>query len=121
MTEFQEKLKVKMDEYVKLVYSLTSKFPKEEIYGSANQWRRAALSVILNYIEGYARRRLLVRYNFIETSYGSFKESKYLQNFAKTQNYISETEYSKCVKLSEEIGAMLWTEIISIEKSLKRQ
>jgi four helix bundle protein len=106
MTDFQEKLKVKMDEYVRLVYSLTRKFPKEEMYGSANQLRRAALSIILNYIEGYARRRLLVRYNFLETSFGSFKESKYLQYFAKNQKYITEEEYIKLSKISEVIGAM---------------
>ncbi len=57
MNEYQEKLKSKMDEYAHLVYRLTKNFPKEELYGTTSQIRRAALSVVLNYIEGCARRK----------------------------------------------------------------
>lgn len=39
-----------MDEYVHLVYKLTKKFPKDELFGVTSQLRRSALSVILNYI-----------------------------------------------------------------------
>ena len=49
MTEFQDKLKKLMDEYVHFVYSVTRKFPKEEMYSSVSQWRRSTLSTILNY------------------------------------------------------------------------
>ena len=38
-----------MDEYVRLVYLETGKFPKDEIYGINSQLCRAALSVVLNY------------------------------------------------------------------------
>ena len=54
--DFKEKLKLKMDEYVHFVYNVTRKFPKEELYSSVSQWRRSTLSIILNYIEGYARK-----------------------------------------------------------------
>ena len=43
MTPFQEKLKLLMDEYVHFVYQVTKEFPKEEIYSSVSQWRRATL------------------------------------------------------------------------------
>ena len=78
MTWFHDELKAKMDNYVHLVYKLTKNFPKEELYGVISQLRRAALSVILNYIEGYARKKDKVYKNFLEISYGSLKESKYL-------------------------------------------
>ena len=105
---FHEKLRNKMDEYAHLVYSLTKNFPKEELYGVTSQLRRAALSVILNYIEGYARGRSKVHKNFIEISYGSLKESKYLLCFSLTEKYIQIKDFEKSVKLAEEIGAMLW-------------
>ena len=66
---YHEKLKNKMDEYVHVVYKLTRKFPKEEIYGVTSQLRRAALSVILNYIEGYARGKNKAHKNFLEISF----------------------------------------------------
>jgi len=78
---FPEQLKKKMDEYAHLVYKVTKDFPKEERYGIVSQLRRAALSVILNYIEGFARHKKAVKKNFWEISYGSLKESKYLLIF----------------------------------------
>lgn len=43
-------------ELVLLVYKVTESFPKSETYGIVSQMRRAALSVLLNIVEG-ARRR----------------------------------------------------------------
>ena len=78
MTKFQERLKRLMDEYVNFAYRVTRNFPREELYSSVSQWRRCSLSMVLSYIEGYARKKSLVQLNFLETSHGSFKESKYL-------------------------------------------
>jgi len=50
MNKYQEQLKKKMGEYVHFVYRVTRSFPKEELYGSVSQWRRATLSIVLNYI-----------------------------------------------------------------------
>ncbi len=116
---FKDKLKIKMDEYAHSTYKITRDFPKEELYGIVSQIRRAALSIVLNYIEGYARRRPAVQFNFFEISYGSLKESKYLLHFSLVEKYISEEEYKISLKLAEEIGAMLWTELKNLERSLK--
>lgn len=121
MGDFKEKLKLKMDEYTHFVYDATRKFPKEELYSSVSQWRRSTLSVILNYIEGYARKKSLVQLNFFEISYGSFKESKYLLFFSKKRKFITQDEYNEGLMLAEEIGKMLWTEMNSLEKSIKSQ
>lgn len=106
--KFSEQLKIKMDEYAHLVYKITKDFPKSEIYGVVSQLRRAALSVILNYIEGFARQKKAVKNNFWEISYGSLKESKYLLHFSLTEKYFNQTDYDKTIKLADEIGAMLW-------------
>ena len=97
-----------MNEFVKEVYNETKAFPKEEIYGLTSQLRRAALSVILNYIEGYARQRKAVLKNFLEISYGSLKEADYLISFSLEQKYLNDNSYKKLSDLSDKIGAMLW-------------
>ena len=108
-----------MDDYVHFVYAITRTFPKEELYGATSQFRRATLSIILNYIEGYARKKSLVQLNFFEISYGSLKESKYLLYFSLTEKFIEKDTYNKGIVLAEEIGAMLWTEITNLEKNVK--
>lgn len=106
--KFHDDLKRLMDEYVSEVYNVTKKFPKEEIYGLTSQLRRATLSIILNYIEGYARQRKLVLKNFLEISYGSLKETKYLIYFSHKQKYLDLNNYKSLEKISDRIGAMLW-------------
>ena len=113
--DFSEQLKIKMDEYVHLIYKLSRNFPKEELYGVTSQLRRSSLSVILNYIEGFARHRKAVKLNFWEISYGSLKESKYLLHFCLVEKYINKEDYQEAIKLAEEIGAMLWKSIQSLK------
>ena len=116
MEKFHDVLKAKMDEFVHLVYGLTKQFPKEELYGVTSQLRRAAISVILNYIEGFARKRRLVKINFFETSYGSLQESKYLLEFASRNGWIKDvSDYKSATALAEEVGAMLWKTIEGLE------
>lgn len=108
---FYDDLKIKMHQYVKDIYKVSKNFPKEELYGIVSQLRRAALSVILNFIEGYARRKgnnCKVFQNFLEISYGSLKESKYLIYFSYTEGYISKENYNKLLVMADEIGKMLW-------------
>ena len=116
-SEFGNRLKGLMDEYAHNVYAVTKNFPKDKMYGIISQIRRVALSVILNYIEGYSRTRKLVQINFYEISYGSLQESKYLIKFSFKENYLSEIGYQKLSLLAEEIGAMLWTIIKNMKKS----
>lgn len=84
-----------MDEYAHFVYKLTKTFPKDEVYGITSQLRRSSVSVILNYIEGYARIKDKVHKNFLEISYGSLKESKYLLHFSFIENYLTKKIMTK--------------------------
>lgn len=117
-SEYREKLRGKMDAFVHAAYDCTKKFPKEEVYGSVSQLRRAALSVPLNYVEGFARKRPAVQLNFFEIAYGSLKESTYLLGFARDEGYIGSDECEKMIALANEIGAMLWTEMVALEKKM---
>ena|SRR3990167_7358424 len=114
--KFYLKLRDLMDKYAHDVYAITKNFPKDELYGVTSQLRRAALSVVLNYIEGYSRKKKLVMINFFEISYGSLKESKYLLNFSFKEKYMEENEYKKALNIADEIGAMLWSVLKNLNK-----
>lgn len=107
-SSFHKELKLLMDEFVHVVYDCSIMFPKEEIYGVTSQLRRAALSIILNYIEGYARQKDKVYRNFLEISYGSLKETKYLLYFSYKRHYIEKEMYDKTIVKADRIGKMLW-------------
>lgn len=114
--KFHDILKKKIDEFAFSVYRITKDFPREEIYGITSQLRRASLSVVLNYIEGYARAGDKSYKNFLQMSYGSLKESKYLIYFSHREGYINKNNYDNLIKLTEEIGAMLWKTIQGIKE-----
>ncbi len=114
-TSFHAELKRKINDYLHLIYKITRNFPREEVYGVTSQLRRSSLSVMLNYIEGYARIKSKVHKNFIEISYGSLQESKYLVDFSFDEKYISKEEYEMAKGLSDKIGAMLWGIIRNIK------
>jgi len=52
----------------------------------------------------------------LEISYGSLKESKYLLHFAMIEKYLNKKDHETGLKIAEEIGAMLWTEISNLDK-----
>lgn len=117
MNVFQNQLKEKMHQYAKNIYKITKQFPKEEIYGLTSQLRRSGLSVILNYIEGYARFTFRQKSNFFQTAYGSLKESKYLIYFCHTEGYIDAKDYEHLSLLADEIGKMLWSEMRTVKQT----
>lgn len=114
-SNFHDVLKYKINEYIHFIYGLTKKFPKEEMYGVTSQIRRAVISIMLNYIEGFARMRGKVYKNFAEISYGSLKESCYLVEFSFEENYISKEEYNKAIGMADEIGAMLYSTLKNLK------
>ena len=117
--DFKEQLKAKMDGLVHDVFRVSKSFPREEVYITVSQLKRAALSVILNYVEGYARLKKGNQLNFFEISYGSLKETKYLLYFSLQEKFLDHEEYQKLLKKIDEIGAMLWTEIRSLSESIE--
>lgn len=114
--EFHNILKKKIDNVIFEIYKSTREFPKEELYCLTSQIRRSSLSIMLNYIEGFARNNDKVYKNFLNISYGSLKETKYLIYFSFKMKYISEEKYNKILSALDEIGAMPW-KLLEGEKS----
>ncbi|MBN1688104.1 MAG: four helix bundle protein [Candidatus Omnitrophica bacterium] len=56
------------------IYSVTKRFPKEELYGLVSQLRRAAVSVTANIAEGASRQHKKDYLNFLFMARGSVSE-----------------------------------------------
>lgn len=101
--------------FVHEVYRLSRMLPKYELFGLTSQLRRAALSVVLNMIEGYARQSRNDHKRFLEISYASLKETKYLLEFCIEENYLSKHQVEQSLMLCDELGKMIWRKIQTLK------
>ncbi|QHL86898.1 four helix bundle protein [Nibribacter ruber] len=93
---------IKCRQLASTVYSITKQFPKEELFGLANQMRRAAVSVVSNIAEGCGRQTAKEAVQFLYMSRGSLYELETQVYIAFDQQYIGSTELDKTL---EEITA----------------
>jgi four helix bundle protein len=102
---------------VEMVYRVTKKFPKEEIYALSNQIRRAAVSIPSNIAEGHARKSTRVFLQFLSVAYGSLKEVETQIYISLRLQYITEKDSRSVFAITEEIGRI----ISGLRSSLKRR
>ena len=95
----------KAHEFVRAVYTVTSNFPKEELFALTSQFRRAAISIAANIAEGYKKLGKMDKLRFYNISQGSLEECRYYVLLSKDLGYIS-TEVFK--SLNEKIGLTSW-------------
>lgn len=107
----------KTREFVKLIYKVTEKFPKAEEYGLKGQLRRAAVSVVLNIVEGYRRKTTKEFLRFLNISAVSLTEIEACIELAGDLSFMSVNELGLLEDKRSEIEAILY----SFEKSLKNK
>lgn len=99
------------DEAAVLVYQVTRKFPKEELFGLTSQIRRAAVSVPSNIVEGCARSTPTEYRRFIEIAFGSAREYHYQIGLAHRIGCMNVEDFhlldSKCEQLEKVLGSLL--------------
>jgi four helix bundle protein len=91
----------------KTIYTITTKYPKEEIYGLTSQLRRAAVSVACNIAEGQARNSTGEFKQFLDVSRGSLAETKTLLLLSNDLNLISSSELEEITIITDEVGKLL--------------
>ena len=84
------------DEVTILIYQVTQKFPKEEVYGLTAQMRRAAVSVPSNIVEGCSRESKTEYLRFLEIAFGSLRELHYQLGLSIRLGYAALFELSFC-------------------------
>ncbi|MBE9574458.1 MAG: four helix bundle protein [Proteobacteria bacterium] len=82
------------DEAAVLVYRVTVKFPREELYGLTSQMRRAAVSIPSNIVEGCARDSQTDYLRFLYIAFGSLKELHYQLSLSKRLGFLSNQDLS---------------------------
>lgn len=105
--------------FVKDIYQLTSKFPKEERYGLSSQLQRAAVSVISNITEGTSRFSDKEKLRFIEISYTSLMEVYCQLIVSLDLEYISITQLENQKLTVFKISNKLTALYRSIQKRMK--
>jgi four helix bundle protein len=100
------------------VYSVTKKFPKEELYGLVSQLRRAAVSVPTNIVEGASREHKKEYLQFLYISRGSLEEIRYLIHLAERLNYFSNGNYTELNELVENTSKTLHGLVVAVQKEV---
>ena len=100
------------------VYKVTSKFPKEEIYGLVSQIRRSASSIPANIAEGFYRNTTKELIKFLFYARGSCGETLYHIILAHDLGYINKSEFKDLKKTYDVLARQLNGWINSLKQKL---
>ena len=99
---------------VLLVYKITARFPKEELFGLTSQMRRSAVSVPANIAEGFKRRGKGDKARVLNIAEASLEELRYFFILAEDLGYTAKGPHAD---QAEEIARMLSAYIHTVATS----
>ncbi|NQT01725.1 MAG: four helix bundle protein [Planctomycetes bacterium] len=88
-------------EIVDKIYTITAKFPKEEVYGLSSQTRKAAVSIPSNIAEGFLRHHTKEYKQFLYIALGSCAELDTQVIISNRRKYMTKAELEE---LTEDIN-----------------
>ena len=109
------------DRLVVEVYRASSDFPASERYGLQGQLRKAAVSSVVNIVEGSARRTDGEYLHFLNISLGSAAETRYLCDLSLRLNYLAAADGQSLDAGYAHLCASLTALINSLEPSTSRR
>jgi four helix bundle protein len=98
------------------VYKLCEKFPRSELYGLADQMKRASVSVSSNIAEGQARQHLGEFLHFLSVANGSLAELDTQRMIATNLNLIDLKESSELESDITEIRKMIYALRVALKR-----
>ena len=87
------------------VYSVTRRFPREELFGLTAQARRAAVSVPANLVEGFSKRGRADKARYVNVAQGSLEELRYYLILANDLGYVKESFGAAIDEVARLLGA----------------
>ncbi len=94
-------------QFVTDIYSITKKFPGDELYSLTNQIRRSAVSIPSNIAEGFGRNTKKEFKRFLNISMASVFEIQTQIRISLNLGYIDSSVFDKIFESSREIERML--------------
>lgn len=98
-------------------YSLTDKLPKSEEFGLKSQMRRAMVSVISNFVEGYIKKSQKEKLHFMEIAQTSLLELEAQAEICQILNFWSEIDYMLFEEKRSLAGYFLYQYVSKIKTS----
>lgn len=97
----------RMVELLKLTYRLTKLLPEDERFGLISQMRRAVISVISNFVEGYLKRSIPDKQRFLEMSETSLQELEAQSEACFSLGFWNTIQFNQFDKKRSEVGYLL--------------
>lgn len=88
---------------VLMIYKITKKFPKEEIFGLVSQMQRCAVSITSNIAEGFSRYSYSEKAHFYSIAQGSVTELQNQLLISKDIKYLDEKLFNEIMEQSNTV------------------
>ena len=98
----------KAKELVISIYRTTKSYPKTETYTLVPQMRRAAISILANIVEGYAKESSAEYARFLTISIGSLTELEVYLDISLDLGFIREVDFKKLENLIQQTKRLLY-------------
>lgn len=103
---------------VLLIYKISARFPKEELYGLTAQIRRSSSSIPANIAEGFYRNTTKELVKFLYNARGSCGETIYHLILARDLGYLNKKEFDELYENYNDLARQLNNWINSLKRKI---
>ncbi len=90
-----------------MIYEISSRLPKSEVYGLTSQLRRSAVSIAANIAEGHARETTRDYLRFLSIAGGSLSETETHLILCERLGLLPRSTVKPAMEAADELGRML--------------
>lgn len=92
---------------VLMIYGITKRFPKDELFGLTSQIRRCSVSVTSNIAEGFSRQSYKEKAQFYSIALGSVTELQNQLLISRDVGYLKQEEFLLIAKKSVKVHKII--------------
>jgi four helix bundle protein len=107
-TKYKDLLFEKADPIAKELFKLTLNFDHKLQFSIGDQLRRSSISIVLNIVEGGARKSPKEKKQFLNIAFGSLKETKYLVYFCHDLKLVEDRVFEEIMFKINELAKIIY-------------